>query len=121
MSGFSANNGGPALDETPSYEALSRMGRACHGPHWEGKIAEAIGESPRTLRRWRDGEGSPGPRTMAWCRQWALRTAADLLAAAGEADLAGDVRDRMRSLDRRAVEKGRDAFLAARAQSPVEN
>lgn len=118
MSEFSAN-GGPALDEAPSYEALARMGRACHGSHWEGKIAESIGESPRTLRRWRDGEGVPSARTMAWTRQWAMKTAANLLDAAGEADLAGDVRDRLRSLDRRAVEKGRAAFLAA--QSPVEN
>lgn len=121
MSGNSAN-GGPSLDEAPSYEALARMGRACHGAHWEGKVCDHLGESPRTLRRWRDGEGAPSARTMAWCREWAMRTAADLLAAAGEADLAGDVRDKMRSLDRRATEKGRAAFLAAReAQSPVEN
>ncbi|MCJ2084212.1 hypothetical protein [Methylobacterium sp. J-090] len=116
-----SGNGGPDLDETPSYEMLARMGRAAHGAHWEGKVCDHLGESPRTLRRWRDGEGAPSVRTMAWAKQWALRTAMDLLAAAGEADLAGDVRDRLRSLDRRAVEKGRDAFLAARAQSPVEN
>lgn len=114
-------NGGPTLDETPSYEALAAMGRAAHGGHWEGKVCEHLGESPRTLRRWRDGEGAPSVRTMAWCRQWALRTAMDLLSAAGEADLAGDVCDRMRSLDRRAVEKGHAAFMASRAQSPVEN
>lgn len=106
----------------PRVERSRKAGPdAGHGPHWEGKVCDHLGESPRTLRRWRDGEGAPSTRTMAWCREWAMRTAADLLDAAGEADLAGDVRDRLRSLDRRAVEKGHAAFMASRAQSPVEN
>ena len=86
-----AGNGGPALEETPSYEALARIGRAVHGQHWEGKVAPHLGEGPRTLHRWRNGEGAPNARTMARAREWAMRTAADALAAAGEQDLADDV------------------------------
>ncbi len=91
----SGGNGGPALEEAPSYEALARIGRAVHGRLWEGKVAEALGEGPRTLRRWRAGEGAPSLRTMAWAREWALRTAADVLAAAGEQDLADEVAARI--------------------------
>jgi len=111
-----SGNGGPALEEEPSYEALGRIGRAVYGRLWEGKVAEALGEGPRTLRRWRNGEGAPTARTMAWAREWALRTAADVLAAAGEQDLADDVRARLQSIRRRAAEQGRVAHAAAQAR-----
>ncbi|KQO61756.1 helix-turn-helix transcriptional regulator [Methylobacterium sp. Leaf88] len=108
-------NGGPALEPEPSYAALSRIGRAIHGDRWEGKLADKIGEGPRTLSRWRRGEGSPNARTMAWAREWALRTAADVLAAAGEQDLADGVLDRHRAIRQRAAEQGKAAFAAAMA------
>ena len=103
-------NGGPVLEEKPSYAALARIGMAIHGDRWEGKLADKIGEGPRTLSRWRVGEGSPNARTMALAREWALRTAADVLAAAGEQDLADGVLDRHRAIRHRAAEQGRAAF-----------
>lgn len=108
-------NGGPPLEEAPSYAALERIGRAIHGQLWEGKLADKIGEGPRTLARWRVGEGKPSTRTMAWARELALRTAADVLAAAGEQDLADGVLDRHRAIRHRAAEQGRAAFEAAMA------
>ena len=108
-----AGNGGPALEEAPSYAALARIGRAIHGDRWEGKVADRLGENPRTLSRWRVGEGSPNARTIAWAREWALRTAAEVLAAAGEQDLADGVLARHRAIRHRAAEQGRAAFEAA--------
>lgn len=110
-------NGGPALEVEPSYEALARIGTAVHGKLWEGKVSEHLGEGPRTIRRWRNGEGRPSGRTMAWAREWALRTAADVLAAAGEQDLADDVLARLQAIKRRAAEQGRAAFRAAQAEA----
>lgn len=112
-----AGNGGPALEEEPSYEALARIGRAVHGRLWEGKVAEALGEGERNFRRWRNGEGRPSARTMAWAREWGLRTAADVLDAAGERDLADDVRARLQSIKRRAAENGRAIHAAAQARA----
>lgn len=77
------------------------------------RLAERIGEGPRTLSRWRVGEGKPSTRTMSWTREWALRTAAEVLAAAGEQDLADGVLDRHRAIRHRAAERGRAAFEAA--------
>ncbi|MCP1549443.1 MULTISPECIES: hypothetical protein [Methylobacteriaceae] len=111
----SGGNGGPVLDEAPSYAALARIGRAIHGQHWEGKIADRIGENPRKLSRWRIGEGAPSAGTMAWAREMALRTAADVLAAAGEQDLADGVRARHQAIRHRAAEQGKVAFAAAMA------
>ncbi len=103
------------MEEAPSYEALARIGRAVHGQHWEGKLADRIGENPRSLFRWRVGEGAPSARTMSWAREWALRTAADVLAAAGERDLADGVLARHQAIRHRAAEQGRAAFEAAMA------
>ncbi|KQP79246.1 hypothetical protein [Methylobacterium sp. Leaf117] len=86
-----------------------------HGDRWEGKIADRIGENPRTLSRWRVGEGKPSARTMSWARELALRTAADVVAAAGEQDLADGVLDRHRAIRHRAAEQGKAAFAAAMA------
>ncbi|WP_437871127.1 hypothetical protein ACSD7O_19375 [Methylorubrum extorquens] len=97
-----AGNGGPALDPAPTYEDLARIGSAVHGQHWEGKVAPRLGEHPRTLHRWRNGAGAPSARSLAWARQWALQTAADVLAAAGEQDLADDVAARLQALKSRA-------------------
>ncbi|MGY6285476.1 hypothetical protein ACXIT0_21640 [Methylorubrum extorquens] len=93
-----AGNGGPALDPAPTYEDLARIGSAVHGQHWEGKVAPRLGEHPRTLHRWRNGAGAPSARSLAW----ALQTAADVLAAAGEQDLADDVAARLQALKSRA-------------------
>ncbi|GJD97446.1 hypothetical protein [Methylobacterium iners] len=84
----------PPLAEAPSYYALSRIGRAVHGMLWEGKIAPHLGKNPREVRRWRDGECAPSARTMHLARLWGLGVAADVLAAAGEPDLAKAVRRR---------------------------
>lgn len=106
-------NSSPAKEEAPSYAALASIGRAVHGDRWEGKLAEPVGEGPRTLSRWRRGEGAPPARTMSWAREWALRTAAEVLAAAGERDLADGVLVRHQAIRHRAAEQGRAAFEAA--------
>lgn len=54
-----------------------------------------------------------------WAREWAMRTAADVLAAAGEQDLADDVLAQLQAVRRRAAEQGRAAFHAA-AQARAE-
>ena len=48
-----------------------------------------------------------------------MRTAADVLAAAGEQDLADDVLAQLQAVRRRAAEQGRAAFHAA-AQARAE-
>ncbi|GJD70663.1 hypothetical protein [Methylobacterium gnaphalii] len=54
---------------------------------------------------------------MAWAREWALATAADVLAAAWEQDLVDDVRARLQGIKRRAAEQGRAIHAAARAKA----
>lgn len=104
-------NGGPPLEEPSTYEALAVIGRTMHGPLWEGKLASDIGENDRTLRRWRNGQGYPQPRTVAWAREAALAQAIRLLAVAGEHDLAGETLAALKARKARAVEAGRTAFV----------
>lgn len=117
-------NGGPPLDQTP-YQVLERIGQAAFGDLWHGKLASQIGEDPRNARRWRDGQGQPPERTVAWAKEWARQTAQALLAAAGEDDLSDAVARRQSDLKRAAAERGKGAMLAAlgaaAAQSPDEN
>ncbi|MBE7246987.1 MAG: hypothetical protein INR63_18755 [Actinomycetospora chiangmaiensis] len=103
-------NGGPPLEEPSTYEALAVIGKTMHGPLWEGKLADTIGESDRTLRRWRNGEGSPKPRTVAWAREAALAQAIKLLTVAGEHDLAGEALAALKARKAKAKEAGREAF-----------
>ncbi|MDP4021177.1 hypothetical protein Q8W71_00950 [Methylobacterium sp. NEAU 140] len=76
-------NNGPPLDERP-YAILERIGRAMHGPRWQGKLAGDIGENERELRRWRAGIGEPSPRTLAWAREEARRHIAGIQRAIEE-------------------------------------
>jgi hypothetical protein len=52
---------------------------------------------------------------MAWAEELALRTAAEVLAAAGERDLADGVLAPHQAIRHRAAEQGRAAFEAAMA------
>ena len=45
--------------------AVARIGRACYGERWHGKMAEDIGENHRTVRRWEIGECRPSPQKIA--------------------------------------------------------
>ena len=108
-------NGGPPLEEPSTYEALAVIGRTMHGPLWEGKIADTIGENDRTLRRWRSGQGSPQPRAVAWAREAALAQAIKLLTVAGEHDLAGEALAALKARKAKAVEAGRGAFAEVEA------
>ncbi len=114
-------NGGPGLEMPPSYDALERIGHVVYGSHWEGKLAEDIGESDRTIRRWRAGEAATTPEAMASARHWAIKTAGKLLAAAGEDDLAGEVRAREQSMrlqgDERSAAKHSANVAKARAKA----
>lgn len=115
-------NGGPGLEMPPSYDALERIGRVVYGDHWEGKLAADIGESDRTVRRWRAGEAATTPEAMAAARLWAIETAAGLLAAAGEEDLAGEVRAREQSMRLRNAERAaaRHAANVAKAKAAAD-
>ena len=108
-------NGGPPLEEPATYEALAVIGRTLHGPLWEGKIAGDIGESDRTLRRWRNGQGAPQPRTVGWAREVALAQAIRLLTVAGEHDLAGEALAALKARKAKAKEAGRGAFAEVEA------
>jgi len=78
-----------------------------------GQDRAVSGESDRTLRRRRDGEGTPSPQAVASARGYARHTAQLLLAAAGEDELAEAVA-RRRSDQRRAdTERGRAVLHAA--------
>lgn len=116
-------NGGPALEED-GYRTLERIGEVAFDGLWHGKLAAALGQDPRAFRRWRDGEGRPPERTVAWAREWARATALRLLAAAGEDDLSEAVARRQSDLKRAAAERGRDAMrqslAGAAAQAPEQ-
>ena len=120
-------NGGPDLEMPPTYEALERIGKVVYGDHWEGKLAEDTGQRDRTFRRFRSGEMATTPEAMAAARSWAIETAAGLLAAAGEEDLAGEVRAReqamrLRNTDRalavHAANMARAAAAKPKAKAP---
>lgn len=98
-------NGGPAMDAPPSFDALERIGLAVFGTHWEGKLAAQAAIDERAIRRYRAGELATTPEAMARARLWALETAAGLLAAAGEEDLAGEVRAKEQAMKLRNKER----------------
>jgi hypothetical protein len=98
-------NGGPAMDAPPSFDALERIGLAVFGTHWEGKLAAQAAIDERAIRRYRAGELATTPEAMARARLWALETASRLLAAAGEEDLAGEVRAREQAMKLRNKER----------------
>lgn len=54
----------PDLEEHPGL-AIARIGRACYGLRWHGKMAEDIGENHRTVRRWEIGECRPSEKKLA--------------------------------------------------------
>ncbi|MCJ2046348.1 hypothetical protein MKK58_17675 [Methylobacterium sp. J-078] len=57
-------NGGPPLDEHPG-KVVARIGHACYGERWHGKLAADVGEDHRTVRRWELGECRPSPLKVA--------------------------------------------------------
>lgn len=106
------SNGGPSLEAMPTFDALERIGRAAFGEHWEGKLGLQAGIDERAIRRFRAAELATTPEAMARARLWAIETAARLLAAAGEEDLAGEVRAREQAMKLRNKERA-DAIHAA--------
>ncbi|ACB24637.1 hypothetical protein [Methylobacterium radiotolerans] len=113
-------NGGPSLDAPPSFDALERIGMSVFGTHWEGKLGAQAGIEERSIRRFRAGELATTPEAMARARLWAIETAAGLLAAAGEADLAGEVRAREQAMRLRNTERARAVHAANLAKAKAK-
>ena len=113
-------NGGPTLDAPASFDALERIGLAVFGTHWEGKLGAQAGIEERSIRRFRAGELATTPEAMARARLWAIETAAGLLAAAGEADLAGEVRALEQAMRLRNTERARAVHAANVAKASAK-
>lgn len=113
-------NGGPALDAPPTFDALERIGMAVFGVHWEGKLGAQAGIDERAIRRFRAGELATTPEALARARLWALETAAGLLAAAGEEDLAGEVRAKEQGMRLRNAERARAVHAANVAKAKAK-
>ncbi|MFF9550857.1 hypothetical protein [Methylobacterium fujisawaense] len=113
-------NGGPSLDAPPSFDALERIGLAVFGTHWEGKLAAQAAIDERAIRRYRAGELATTPEAMARARLWALETAARLLAAAGEEDIANEVRAREQAMRLRNAERARAIHAANVAKASAK-
>ena len=64
-----AEDAPPAVDASEIEEhpglAVARIGRACYGERWHGKLAIDIGEDHRTVRRWELGECRPTDKKLA--------------------------------------------------------
>ncbi|WCS27970.1 hypothetical protein LOK46_14435 [Methylobacterium sp. NMS14P] len=113
-------NGGPSLEAMPTFDALERIGRAAFGDHWEGKLGLQAGIEERSIRRFRAGEIATTPEAMARARLWAIETAARLLAAAGEEDIAGEVRAREQAMQLRNAERARAVHAANLAKASAK-
>jgi hypothetical protein len=110
-------NGAPALDEPPSYAALAALFRPIYGKRWDGKVAEFLGESDRTLRRWRCGQGGPTQRTMATARLHLLDMAVQCLTLIGRPDLAEAAIAHRAAKAPRAFARGWEIHVANRARA----
>ena len=48
---------------------LADVGQALYGPHWVASLTEALGVSPRTMRRWMNGTADIPPGIAADLRR----------------------------------------------------